>query len=112
MDMGLEARRHGTSRNGKAISGWDGLDGWISECTYTKSTYGAKNGIRDACSTADCCPLLSIVVFLFLHTFEYGKSLKTGETTKSLENNDFFKRFCRFPVSREVSRNRRNGKIP
>ena len=29
--------------------GWD----WISERTYTKSTYGAKNAILDGCSTVD-----------------------------------------------------------
>ena len=34
----------------KAISGW--LE--MSDCTYSKSTCGAKNGITDACSTAGC----------------------------------------------------------
>ena len=38
--------------------------------------------------------------FLFLDTFEYGKCLETGKTTKSLEIVTFFKGFCRFPISR------------
>ena len=34
-----------------------------------------------------------LVVFLFLDTFESGKWLETGDMTKSLEDNDYFKRF-------------------
>ena len=30
-------------------------------CSVCSSTRNTKHGIRDACSTADCCPLLSIV---------------------------------------------------
>ena len=33
----------------------DWINGW-------GELYVVKNGIRDACSTADCCPLLSIVI--------------------------------------------------
>ena len=45
--------------------------------------------------------------FQFLDTFEYRKCLETEERTKSLENNDSFKGFSCFPVSRHFeSRNR------
>ena len=37
---------------------------------------------------------------LFLDTFKHGKCVETGEMTKSLENNDFFKRFSHFSISR------------
>ena len=60
---------------------------WIVEDT-TKSLEN-----NDFCSR-------DFVVFLFLDTFEYGKCLETGEMTKSLEIMTFFKRFCRFLVSK------------
>ena len=37
-----------------------------------------------------------LVVFLFLDSLEYRKCLETGEMTKSLEYNYFFKGFGRF----------------
>ena len=52
------------------MDGWD----WISEVTYTKSTYGAINGIRVACSTTDIIDCLlvyystNLLVFYFWST--------------------------------------------
>ena len=53
------------------------------------------------------------VVFLFLDTFEYGKRLETGETTKSLEIMTFSRDFVLFlflDTIRKVSRNRKMTK--
>ena len=35
-------------------------------CSVCSSTRNTKHGIRDACSTADCCPLLSILSVSYL----------------------------------------------
>ena len=48
-------------------SGW--MDGRPSERTYTKNTNGAKNGIRDACSTMDIINCLLVCLYLFFISF-------------------------------------------